>query len=157
VSVGGWKQIRLRLITRSSTCGSLRLRNFCFAPRYARYARAPPLNIALAAVAAVAAPCSIPVLSRFALVLALRARAGRLPRLRDAHADPITCAHAPMSFCINLGFNRSSPSGANAGGVVLSARLRAQRAHQCATTIADPITSAHCSNECLYQFGPRSA
>jgi hypothetical protein len=37
------------------------------------------------------------------------------------------------SFCTNLGFNPSSPSGANAGCVVLRARLRTRlRAHQVA-------------------------
>jgi hypothetical protein len=59
VSVGGWTNIRLRRITRSSTCVCLRIRNYFFA------ARTPHSNFALAAVAA---PCSTTVPSRFALV-----------------------------------------------------------------------------------------
>jgi hypothetical protein len=54
---------------------------------------------------------------------------------RSAHADPHNlCPFPQMSFCTNLGFNRSSPSGANAGYVVLCACLRA---HQCSLAIAD--------------------
>jgi hypothetical protein len=59
VSIGGWTKIRLRQITRSSTCVCMRIRNyFVFA------VRAPHSNFALEAVDA---PCSIPVLMRFAL------------------------------------------------------------------------------------------
>jgi hypothetical protein len=61
VSVGGWTKIRLRRITRSSTCVCLRIRNyfvFLCATRDMRAARAPHSNFALGAVAA---PCSIPV------------------------------------------------------------------------------------------------
>jgi hypothetical protein len=88
---GGWTQIRLCRITRSSTCVCLRIRNFVFPPCYARSAR------------------------------------WRTP-------TPITCAHDPMGFCTNLGFNRFN-------------------AHPRSPT---PITSAHCSNECVYQFGTQS-
>jgi hypothetical protein len=85
-------------------------------------ARAAPSRIALKAAAP---PCSIHVLSRFALVLPLRACAGRMRRhncARAAHgmrtATAITCADL----------------GANAGYVVLRARLRA---HECALAIVN--------------------
>jgi hypothetical protein len=63
------------------------------------------------ALAAVATPSSIPVLSRVALVLALRARAGRLHRpdcaLRATRAmrtqTPITCAPFPNEFLYQFG------------------------------------------------------
>jgi hypothetical protein len=109
VSVGGWTKIRLRRITRSSTCVCLRIRNYFVllcATRDMRAARDPHSNFALAAVAA---PCSIPVHSRVALVLALRARAGRLCRPDCAHADPITCAHCPNGFLYQFGGQSVQP------------------------------------------------
>jgi hypothetical protein len=88
-----------------------------------RAARAAHSRIALAAAAP---PCSIHILSRFALVLPLRACAGRLRRhtcaLRAMRTPtPITCADSPMSVCTNLGLDQSSRLGANAGYVVLCA------------------------------------
>jgi hypothetical protein len=124
VSVGGWKKIRLRRITRSSTCVCLRLRNlfsFCFALRALNaHTRASLSRFTLAAAVS---PCSIAVLSRS------RGKA-RLPDCelrarRPAYLLPIV----PMSVCINLGPDRSCRLAAYAGYVVLRARLPA---HQCA-------------------------
>jgi hypothetical protein len=104
VSVGGWTKIRLRRITRSSTCVCLRIRNYFVllcATRDMRAARAPHPNFELGAVSA---PFYIPVLSRFALVLG-----GAAPRARCAHADPITCAHCPNGFLYQFGVQSVQP------------------------------------------------
>jgi hypothetical protein len=100
------------------------------ATRDMRAARAPHSNFALAAVAA---PCSIPVLSRFALVLALRARCRALRAVtrsarargggpppwargaRCAHASPITCAHCPNGFLYQFGVQSVQPIGRQCG------------------------------------------
>jgi hypothetical protein len=128
-------------------CLSENTQLFCFA------ARAPHSNFALAAVAA---PCSIPVLSRFALVLA---RVGcAAPIARCVHADPHNlCPLLQWVFVPiwgSIGPARWAPK-----------RYVWCRAHVCARSARinphsrppTPITYAHCSNECLYQFGPWSA
>jgi hypothetical protein len=74
-------------ITLSSTCVCLRLRNYFVLLRALRDMPAHAQR-SYFAFAAVATLCSIPVLSSFALVLALRARAGRLHCPDCAHADP---------------------------------------------------------------------
>jgi hypothetical protein len=85
VSVGGWKKIPLRRITRSSTCVCLRIRNyFVFALRSARYARSarPTLELrARGSCCALFHPCT----------LALCARS-RAPRSRGSAAPPRLCA-----------------------------------------------------------------
>jgi hypothetical protein len=58
VSVGGWTKIRLRRITRSTTCICLRIRTYIDLLCDMRAAPAPHPHFALGAVAA---PCSIPV------------------------------------------------------------------------------------------------
>jgi hypothetical protein len=70
------------------------------APRYARCARRT--------LVVAAPPCSIHVLSRFALVLPLRACAGRLLRpgcaLRATRTPtPITCADCPNEYLYQFG------------------------------------------------------
>jgi hypothetical protein len=137
VSVGGWKNIRLCRITRSSTCVCLRIRNYFVLlcdTRDMRAARAPHSNFALAAAAA---RCSIPVLSRFARVLALRARAGRL--FRPDCALRALRARLPHNLCPLPQWVFVPIWGMwYAVCVVLRARLRAQRAHHCALATADP-------------------
>jgi hypothetical protein len=86
VSVGGWTKIRLRRITRSSTCVCLRIRNyFCFAPL-------PTLELR-----ARGSCCTCCTLALRARSRAPRSRGSaappRLRAVRCAHADPITCAH----------------------------------------------------------------
>jgi hypothetical protein len=108
------------------------------------------------ALAAAAPPCSIQVLSRFALVLPLRACPGRLRRHNCARRLPLLVLIAPMSVCTNLGLDQSCRLGANAGYVVLRGRLRAQCAHKCALVIADSRKLCRFPNESLYQFGVRS-
>jgi hypothetical protein len=95
VSVGGWKKIRLRRITHSSTCVCLRLRKlflrFCFAPRCA----CPTL-----------APCSIPVLS-FLYTLARIGCAAPIARTQT----PINCAYCPNCFLYHFGVHSVQPFG----------------------------------------------
>jgi hypothetical protein len=149
VSVGGWNKIRLRRITRSSTCVCLRIRNyfvlFC-AMRDMRAAHAPHSNFALAAVAA---PCSIPELTCFALVFALRARAGRLRRpdcaLRALRArrPHNLCPLAQWVFVPiwgSIGPARWTPMRyvwCCAHVCARSAHIN-EHAHQCALATADP-------------------
>jgi hypothetical protein len=142
-----------------------------------RFARAS--NFALAAVAA---PCSIPVLSRFALILALRARSrasrsrgtAAPPRLRATRPPtPIPCTHCPNEYlcqcgsrsvqsfgrlCWICGVHRIVPMSVcdnfrpYTGHVMLCARLRA---HGCTLALADPLSSLsswHRPNECLCEF-----
>jgi hypothetical protein len=52
-----------------------------------------------------------------------------------------------MSFCTNLGFNRSSRLAAYAGYVVLRTRLSAQGAYKYALAIANPLSSS-CERAC---------
>jgi hypothetical protein len=148
VSVGGWTKIRLRRITRSSTCVCLRIRNYFVllcaqrdmrAARYARSAR-PTLELhTRGSCCTLFHPCT--------LALRARSRAPRSrgsaapPRLRAARAaraahtqTPYLVPIAPMGFCTNWGFNRSNPLGASAVCVV----LRAHRSHQSALATADP-------------------
>jgi hypothetical protein len=115
VSVGGWTKIRLRRIARSSTCVCMRIRNYFFFA-----ARSPHSNFALAAVAA---PCCIPVLSLSALSRDARSRGSAAPpRLRAARTPtPITCAHCSNGFLYQFGVQSRSPT---------------------------PISSTHCPNEC---------
>jgi hypothetical protein len=92
---------------------------------------------------------------------ASRARALRLrgsaaaPRLRAARTPTLkTCAHCPNVFVPiwgSIGPARWAPMRYVWCCVHVCARINA---HPRSPT---PITSAHCSNECFYQFGPRSA
>jgi hypothetical protein len=80
-----------------------------------RAARAPHSQYALAAVAA---PCSIPVLSRFALIVAFT------PGLR--RPTPISCAYWPNEFLYQFGVQSVQPFGRQCwiGGALRSRRLR---------------------------------
>jgi hypothetical protein len=119
-----------------------------------RAARTTHSNFALAAAAA---PCPIPVLPRFVLDLALRARAGRLRRPDCAlhtHADPhILCPLPQWVFVPNCG-SIGPAHRVSMLDVWCCARVCARiNAH---TRSPTPITYIYCSNECLYQFRPRS-
>jgi hypothetical protein len=145
VSVGGWTKIRLRWITRSSTCVCLRIRNyFLFA------ARAPHSNFALAAVAA---PCSIPVLSRSFSRSALARVGCAAPIARCAHADPHNLC--PLFQWVFV------PIWGSIGPVLrVPMRYVWCCTHVCARINAHsgsptPIHSTHCPNDCLFQFGAR--
>jgi hypothetical protein len=125
---------------------SLRIRNFFFffdpcsticALRATRAARAKHLRIALVAAAP---PCSIHVLSRFALVLPLRA----MPT-----PTPITCADCPNECLYQLGSHSVQPCGRQRW-ICSAGRTFA---HSRSPTL---VNCANCPNECLYQCGPRS-
>jgi hypothetical protein len=141
VSVGGWTKIRLRRITRSSTCICLRIRNYwVFSLRSARYGCSAHATLELrtrGSCCTLFHPCT----------LALRARS----RTRRPHS----LCPLPQWVFVPI------------WGLIGPARWAPMRyvcwyAHVCARINAHsrpptPITYAHCSNECLYQFGPRSA
>jgi hypothetical protein len=116
-----------------------------------RAARAPHLNFALAAVAA---PCSFPVLPRSALArVSCAAPIARCARC--AYADPHNLCPLPQwVFVPNWGLIGPALRVPMLD-VWCCARVCVHiNAHTRSTT---PITSAHYSNECLYQFRPRSA
>jgi hypothetical protein len=108
-----------------------------------RASRVPHSNFALAAVAV---PCSISVLSRFALAVCAS------PSARCAYADPHNVCSLPHWVFV--------PIWGSIGPVLWAPMLDAGCcAHVCARINAHrrsptPITYVHCSNECLYQFGP---
>jgi hypothetical protein len=83
------------------------------------------------------------------------------PIARCAHAGPITCAHwRALSQCVfvpiwgSIGPARWAPMRYVWCCAHICAHSARINAHSRPPT---PITYAHCSNECLYQFGPRSA
>jgi hypothetical protein len=111
-------------------------RNVCLIPQLF-WLHAARIRAACAAhsqymLSSAAPPCSIHVLTRFALVLPLRA----------CTPTPVTCTDCPNE-CLYQFQSRS------AGYVVLCACLRAQRAYECALAIANElgefwISYAHC-------------
>jgi hypothetical protein len=118
VSIGGWRNIWLRRITRSSTCVCLKLRNvfhlFCSGLR-AHHARPVPPVYSRAL-------CSF---SRFALArdgcakpIACCARGSRSPRSAErAELRPTPYLHRifPISICANFGPDRPSRLAAYTG------------------------------------------
>jgi hypothetical protein len=155
VSVGSWKIIQMRRITRSSTCVCLRLHNYIFVLSATRDMCSPHTRTSRSQ------QLRRPIPSLYSRNPRSRGLAV-LPRLRAARAartpTPITCTHCPNRFlyqfgvqsvkpfgrqcwmcvCTNLGPDRPGHLAAYAGCVMLRARLRAQRAHQCALATAHP-------------------